>query len=153
MKNALVILSTVTLQFTFAQNEKPYSEKKFVILKSTKNYAEAKAVAVKAAKILYQKLDLRDLKPNKKTGLTFSDATCENEGGYPCYIARGRYDDGDYISIEWSNAINGFAKGYYVVIAGSSPSTAEALGFLKKVKKSFKDAYLKKAAVYIGCMH
>jgi hypothetical protein len=137
---------------SIAQEAEPFVKKIFVIVKSTKNYKQAKLTATKAASQLHQKLDLRGLKPDKQTGLTFSESDCENEGGYPCYIARGRFDDGDYISIEWSNAINGFAKGYYVVIAGAG-SKEETNAILKKAKNFFKTAYVKKAKVYIGCMH
>lgn len=151
------IISSISLLFSaaavcFAQEAQPYIKKSFVIVQSTKSYAAAKLTAEKAAKQLQQQLDLRELRPNKKTGLTFTDSVCENEGGYPCYIARGRYDDGDFVSIEWSNAINGFAKGYYVVIAGAG-SKEETAVLLKKAKKFFKDAYVKQAEVYIGCMH
>ena len=142
----------VTVSTAAAQGETPFVKKSFVIIQSTKNYSQAKLTAVKAASQLQQKLNLRGLKPDKKTGLTFSETDCENEGGYPCYIARGRFDDGDYVSIEWSNAINGFAKGYYVVIAGAG-SKEETDTILKKAKKIYKTAYVKQADVYIGCMH
>jgi hypothetical protein len=147
-----LLLSIVIAACSIAQEAQPFVKKNFVIIQSTKNYAAAKLTAEKAAKQLQQKLDLRELKPNKNTGLTFSDSVCENEGGYPCYIARGRFDDGDYISIEWSNAINGFAKGYYVVIAGAG-SKEETNTILKKAKNFYKTAYVKQADVYIGCMH
>lgn len=146
------LLLTVLATSAVAQDETPFVKKNFVIIQSTKNYMQAKLTATKAASQLNQKLDLRGLKPDKQTGLTFSEKDCENEGGYPCYIARGRFDDGDYISIEWSNAINGFAKGYYVVIAGAG-SKDETNTILKKAKRFFKTAYVKQADVYIGCMH
>ena len=108
--------------------------------------------AKKAARQLNQPLNYRELKPNKKSGLTFSDSTCENEGGFPCYIARGRYDDGDDVSIEWSNAFDKFSKGFYIVLVYSG-NKKEAIVALKKTKKIFKDAYIKQADVYVGCMH
>jgi hypothetical protein len=149
----LLLFSVLPTAVCFAQDETPFIKKSFVIIKSVKNYNEAKTAAVSAAKKLNQNLDLRDLKPNKKSGLTYADSVCENEGGYPCYISRGRYDDGDYISIEWSNAFQGFAKGYYIVMAGSSANKTEAASLLAKAKKIFKDAYIKSAEVYVGCMH
>lgn len=100
-----------------AQEESPYAKKDMVIILSTKNYAAAKKTAEQAAKKLSLKLDLRGLSPAKGTGLSFSKKVCEEEeGGYPCYIARGRYEDNEFVSIEYSDAIAGFAKGYYVVI-------------------------------------
>jgi hypothetical protein len=151
---AFIFLFTTT--FVSAQNDgtpEPYASKRFVIVQSTKSYADAKTTAIKASKQLNIKLDLRGLVPNKKTGLTDTKANCE-EGGigeYPCYYSRGRYDDGQYVSIEWSGAFPEFAKGYYIVIVASGDEDARTV--LPKAKKIFKDAYAKKAKVYLGCMH
>jgi len=144
-----VIIPAPTL---FAQDEQPYVKKYFVIVQSVKDYSKAKTTAVKIAGSLKQKLDLRNLKPNKTAGLTYSKKDCENEGGYPCYFSRGRYDNGDYVSIEWSNAFEGFAKGYYIVIIYSGDKE-EATAILKKAKPFFKDTYIKQASIYMGCMH
>ena len=147
-----LLLSVVIVICSIAQEAQPFVKKSFVIIQSTKKYSAAKLTAIKAASQLSQKLDLRELNPNKQTGLTFPEKDCENEGGYPCYIARGRFDDGDYVSIEWSNAINGFAKGYYVVVVGAG-SKEETNTILKKAKNFYKTAYAKQVDVYIGCMH
>ncbi len=139
----------------FAQvdtSAQPFVKKYFVIVQSTTDYATAKATAVYAAKEMGFRLDLRGLEPNKQSGLTFSEGDCENEGGYPCYIARGRYDNGYYVSIGWSDAYEGFAKGYYVVIvaSGDKKSTKNAI---IKAKKIYGTAYRRVADVYVGCMH
>jgi hypothetical protein len=131
-------------------------EKQFVILKSTREYKEALLTAQKASKSLKMKLDLRGLTENKEIGLTFDRKSCEEEGGYtfPCYVARGRSDDGDYISIEYSSNYEGFTKGYYIVIASSHiKNSNEIQAILKQVRMQFKDAYVKIAKVYMGCMH
>jgi hypothetical protein len=153
MKYLFFIILIIFVQYSFAQQERPYIKKAFVIVQSTKSYAAAKLTAEKAASQLHKKLDLRELQPNKKTGLTYTDSVCENEGGYPCYISRGRYDNGDYVSIEWSNAFEGFVKGFYIVVISSGLDTAGTNSVLKKAKKYFKDAYAKKAEIYVGCMH
>ena len=148
----LLFILQIIVVSAFAQDELPYITKNFVIIQSTKEYKKAKAEAIKASQLLKQKLDLRALTPNGKAGLTYSEKACENEGGYPCYIARGRYNDGDYVSIEWSNAFTGFAKGYYIVVVCSGNKTETNL-ILSKAKKIFKDAYSKQTNVYVGCMH
>ena len=34
-----------------------------------------------------------------KSGLSFSSKQCEENGwDYPCYISRGRYDDGEFVT-------------------------------------------------------
>jgi hypothetical protein len=131
-----------------------YVNKSILIIASSKNYIDAKKTAVKAGEKLAVKLDLRGLMPNKKTGLTYSKEVCEEDGvnEYPCYISRGRYDDGKYISIEYSNAFTGFAKGYYIVVYASGERDFVS-GLLKKVKKSYTSAYVKQCKVYIGCLH
>jgi hypothetical protein len=131
----------------------PFENKELVIVRSTKSYADALATAQKAKQALGLKLDLRGLKATKSTGLTFSKADCESFG-YPCYIARGRGDDGDYISIEYSSQYAGFAQGYYIVVIASGAAGDPLLkSTLVKAKKKYKDAYKKKSRVYVGCMH
>jgi hypothetical protein len=154
-KIILLLIVCLITTICFAQDEQteaPYVKKSMLILLSTKSYAAAKKLAAQATDKLLLKMDLRGLKPNKKNGLTYSQADCENEGGYPCYISRGRYEDGEFISIEYSNAIEGFAKGYYIVVAacGDKEITAPAL---VKAKKVYKNAYVKNTSVYMGCTH
>jgi hypothetical protein len=153
MKKAIVfVLVSLLVINSHAQMESPYAKKGMVIIQSTKSYAAAKKTALQAAKKLSLKLDFRGLSPAKGTGLSFSKKACEAEGGYPCYIARGRYEDNEFVSIEYSDAIEGFAKGYYVVITacGDKSITDPAL---TKARKFYKDAYAKTTNVYMGCMH
>ncbi len=154
MKKYILFIILISLcKFSFAQEESPYIKMSFVIIQSTKNYTEAKATANKAAKALKLKLDFRNLKPHKTAGLTDAKKECEDNGWeYPCYVSRGRYDNGEYVSIEWSNAFAKFAKGYYIVIVYSGEKQ-DSKASLKKTKKVFADAYAKEAEVYMGCMH
>ncbi len=152
-KRILLYLLIILCKFSFAQEESPYVKKSFVIIQSTKTYSAAKATANRAAKGLKLKLDLRNLKPHKTAGLTDAKNECEDNGWeYPCYVSRGRYDEGEYVSIEWSDAFKNFTKGYYIVIVYSG-NKKEANATLKKVKKVFADAYVKDDEVYMGCMH
>jgi hypothetical protein len=131
-------------------------EKQFVILKSSTDYKEALLTAQKASKSLNMKLDLRGLTENKAEGLTFDKKFCEDENGFPfpCYVPRGRYDDGDFISIEYSSAYQGFTKGYYIVVASSHLKNAKEISsILKLVRNQYKDAYVKTSKVYMGCIH
>ena len=94
---------------------------------------------------------LRGLHPNREIGLSREVDICEDEGyGYPCYIPRGRYDNGVYISVEYSDAYKGFAKGYYIVMVASGEVDKS---LLKQIRTIVPDAYIKKSAVYMGCMH
>ena len=139
---------------SFAQSEElPFVKRSFVIIKSTKNYNEASTFAKAASKQLNIPLDLRDLKPHKTAGLTDSKKGCEDNGwDYPCYVPRGREGEIDFVSIDWSNVFKNFAKGYYIVIAACG-NKAEMQKALQKIKKKYKDAYVKEDEVYMGCMH
>lgn len=139
-----------------AENNNPLVEKQFVILRSTTDYKEARRTALKASQLLGTALDLRGLSEDKRIGLTFDERICVEEGGadYPCYVARGRYDDGDYVSIEYSSAFEGFAKGYYIVVSSSyTRGSMEISEALRKAKRYFKNAYSKTSNVYVGCIH
>ncbi|RYY25026.1 MAG: hypothetical protein EOP41_05460 [Sphingobacteriaceae bacterium] len=135
--------------------------KDIIILRSTKNYQTALSVAKQAASKLHQKLDLRGLTANTKTGLTMSKADCLGSGGsddfgYPCYIARGEgnaFNDA-YISVEFADAYKGFAKGYYVVVAAITDVKSAAMkNKLAAIKKTYPDAYAKRTYIWLGCMH
>jgi hypothetical protein len=127
-------------------------KKSFLILKSTPDYNEALVFARRAAKELGLKLDLRNLSKNDQTGLTFPKEECEEEGWeFPCYVARGRYDDGSFVSVEYSSSFEGFSQGLYIVLAaGGNEETARTL---KLARKYFPDAYAKISRVYVGCIH
>lgn len=153
----LAILSVLALPGVRAEEEPtPFMEKQFLILQSTKDYKEAFQTAQSASELLGIKLDLRNLAENKTLGLTFPEKVCLEEAGadFPCYVARGRYDDGDYLSIEYSSAFSGFRKNYYIVIASSHPKGSKEISkILLQTRKHFKDAYIKATRVYVGCMH
>lgn len=129
----------------------PMVTKSFLITKSTKNYSEAKHFAQNLALRSGIKLDLRGLYPHAQTGLSEPKEVCvENGFEAPCYVPRGRYDDGTYISIEYSSAYNGFAEGYYIVMVASGDISNKVVSHIKQY---VPDAYVKKSAVYIGCIH
>ncbi len=156
MKNlaVLILLHFFVLHINAQETAEPipYIKKGFCIILSTKSYTEAKKIAIAAAKKTGLTTDFRGLEPNKKIGLTTPKADVPEGEVYPQYYSRGRYDDGEYISIEYSNAFTGFAKGFYIVIV-SSGEKAEVNKTLKKVKPFYKTAYVKYTDVYVGCMH
>ena len=129
--------------------------KSFVILKSTPSYAEARALAAAAAEQLAIRLDLRDLRPDGTMGLTFSQDACDNEfGEFPCYVPRGRWDDGVYVSVEHSSSYLGFDEGLYIVVLASGSPRDRAIGAaLRRAKGQYPDAVVKTAPVYLGCIH
>ncbi|AKF25370.1 hypothetical protein YH65_08200 [Sulfurovum lithotrophicum] len=126
--------------------------KSIFIVKSTKSYSEAKEFAQKLAKKSGVRLDLRALKYNEEIMISHPRAECDENGyAYPCYIARGRYDDGVYLSVEPSDAYEEFTKGYYIVVAASGEKVDKSL--LNRIRHYVPDAYVKRTTVYMGCIH
>jgi len=123
----------------------PWLAKSIVIIKSTNSFADAKEAAAMAASRLNLKLDLRDLSESKRTGLTFARSVCDENGfSYPCYVARGRHDDGVYVSVEHSNAYRGFTKGLYIVVVASGrPEDSAVREALEQARAVYADAYSK----------
>ncbi len=135
-----------------------YAEVSFVIAASEKSYAQAllKAATLSEQSNIVFRSNGVHFDPKHKTdngGLTYTQSECEGNGwDYPCYVSRGRWDDGSYITVEYSSAIQSFTPGLYVVIAASG--TKDALKpTLQTVKQFVPDAYMKTSSVYIGCMH
>lgn len=131
-------------------------KKHFLIVCSTKDYSTALEKANSISEDLKLKLDLRKLLRNDDDlGLTWEKTDCEGDGWeYPCYIPRGRYDDGEYVSVEWSNGYQGFSEGYYIVIISSQFEYNEKIKtLLNKTKEFVPSAYVKSSMIYMGCMH
>jgi hypothetical protein len=129
--------------------------KSFVIIKTTRDYGEARALAAAAAERLAIRMDLRDLAPDREVGLTFSEDACKNEfGEYPCYVPRGRWDDGVYLSVEHSSSYEGFDEGLYLVVLASGSPRDRAIGAaVRRAKGAYPDLVVKTAPVYLGCIH
>ena len=128
----------------------------FLIIRSTPNYAEALRVAERAASQVDIPLDLRGLVYDPAHGLTWPAEVCEKDPLYPfpCYVARGRFDPGVYLSVERSDAYATFTAGFFIVIAASGePGSSELESALARVQPAYPDAYIKREKVYHGCMH
>lgn len=165
MRNVILVFLLACPMFSVGQVDPGcFVRKYFLLIQSSAYYGAALQTAKNAAKELNIKLDLRGLIPDKNPdiGLSLPADTCikyskqegDDDGDSSCYMARGRWDDGVYISIEYSNAYDGFSKGYYIVVAGSSTEKDQALmAALQKVKTKYSDAYIKASKVYMCCMH
>jgi len=129
--------------------------KSFVIVRSTTSYDEARAVAVAAAEQLAFRLNLRELAPDTALGLTFPEDDCKNEfGSFPCYVPRGRWDDGVYVSVEHTSSYEGFEEGFYIVVlASGSPRDRNVRAALRRAKTAYPEASIRTTPIYLGCIH
>ncbi len=159
MKNfyviTLLILSFFISEELFYEDFNYYVDTDFIIVFSSKKYNETFEKALEISKKLNYPINFRNLEFNKDIGLSYTKASLEDEnsggiiGTYPWYDPRGRFNDGSYISIEYTNKYEGFSKGYYIVIA-SSGAKGSLKHELKKIKKKYPDAYIKTSKIYIG---
>ena len=152
---AVALASLVAVTSSAPERDPDVVRKSFVIIKSTPSYAEARALAAAAAERLAIRLDLRELSPDADVGLTFSQESCTSEfGEYPCYVPRGRFDDGVYISIEHSSSYEGFDEGLYIVVLASGSPRDRTIGAaVRRAKGSYPEVAVKTAPVYLGCIH
>ena len=149
-------LLLAALGFTSADEEDLWVPVGFVILRSTSDYAEAKRVAEEAARRLEIPLNLRGLVHDAEHGLTWPKEVCAKGPlfPFPCYMARGRFDEGVYLSVELSDAYATFRPGLFIVIAASGvPGSSELAATLESARHEYPDAYLKQEKVYQGCIH
>ena len=153
---ALVVLANLAFgQVASKPTSQEIEKKAFVILGIFPSFENAKSEASAASASLSLHFDNRGLTPNKKTGLTFSRSECqESEFDYPCYIPRGRFDDGIWLSVEFSSAYEGLPKGRYIIIVASGSPDDPLIPFaLKKVKAVYRESRILIAPVYLGCIH
>jgi hypothetical protein len=72
------------------------------------------------------------------------------------YVPR-RYDDGcdqgRCVTVERSDAYDGFRPGLYIVVAGILGRDAEAKARLKQAQRIVRTAYVRQTILYMGCMH
>ncbi len=130
----------------------PHVEKAFLLVAASKSWDEARSTASQAAQALALELKV-EVEPHPTEGLTFSEKTCAESGmEHPCYVARGLWDDGEYVSVEWSSGFEGFTPSLYIVVVASGPE-AEVVRHLAAAREAYGDAYVKKATVYMGCTH
>lgn len=130
-------------------------EKDFLVLPVVGSYVEARRVAALAARRLGLKLDLRGARPTAKGGLTFSRAECDaNDWDYPCYVSRGRYDDGAYVSVDEAGSFFDGEERGYLVILGSGPKDDPATrALLEKARSPFPKAEIRTDDVSLACIH
>ncbi len=130
-------------------------EKEFVVLRAGAEYVPAVDRARSVASSLELHLDLRGLGPDAVDGLTLSPEECEENGwGHPCYVPRGRWDDGVWVSVELSNAFAGQEKReYLIVLAGAPPDDPMLEAVLSRARSGGLEPETLRAQVYLGCIH
>lgn len=162
-RNALPALLAFILLLPRHANAEPdeqTAERHVAILSVYRSFEAARADAEKISKASKVPFSMEDRVYDKKRGLIYPDDYADEafRGGY---VAR-RYDktvlgESDkmvaYLSVEKSEAYEGFKPGFYMVVAGILETRAEALKRTEKFKKWAPTAYAKKTRIYMGCLH
>lgn len=124
--------------FNMIKQEKKFIfSKSYLIVSASKNYQEALKKAKEAQQKLGIKLNLDNYEYFKTTGLLNDKYTYTRDFYYP----RGKNDDGDYVSIEYSSFYEDFTSGFFIVVV-SSGKEETLRKKLTEVKKLYKDAYI-----------
>lgn len=126
-----------------------YFDKYILILKSTKNYNEAVNFAHNAAKKLNLKFDNEHVRYSKQKGIYFEGIDDPDYNG--AYYPR-RYSE-ESISLENSDGYEGLSGGFIIVVGGIYNDRKASEQVLGKVKTIYRDAYVKKTKMWMGCIH
>jgi hypothetical protein len=145
---------------TRAQEEELVEERHVAILSVYKSFASARADAEKIARASKVPFSMEGRVYDKKRGLIYPD-NFEDEVFRGAYVAR-RYDktylagsdkQTAYLSVERSDAYEGFKPGFYMVVAGIGSTREAALKQAAKFKAWAPTAYVKKTKIFMGCLH
>ena len=140
---------------TIAPRNAEMVEKDFVVFPAIASYTEAHQVARTAARRLGLKLDLRRARPDGYGRLTFSAADCKaNNSVYPCFVSRGRQDDGSYVSVDLADRFfDNEARGYLVILGSGPKDDPSTRALAEKARSLFPLAELRTDDVWQGRSH
>ena len=115
------------------------------------DYNEAVRFATEASKILSLNFDNEYKVYSKKDGIYFSQELPDES--YKGKYSPRRYSE-EFISLENSSEYGKkFTSGYIIVVAGIYDNKETSDKALNKIKLNYKDAYVKKTNMWMGCIH
>lgn len=141
-----------------AQEASELENRQVIILASSKSYqdvlAKAKDLSLKTGMVF----STREMIYDDKRGLILPDNHEDESYAGSYYLRRYNNDCGnslsECLSIEKSDAYEGFTPGLYILVAGiHEEGSAELSAKLAQLKKTVPDAYAKKTKIFMGCMH
>jgi hypothetical protein len=155
MKTLLTITITFSVFFSYSQEDyNPTQKVGFIYIYSGDDFETTQTFMYQAADSLDIDIDNSRLYDDE-LGLT-DTITC-GCGLRHGYLKRGRYDEGEYVSIELSNDYDldeELEADRYLVVVASFPVPDEALSKrISAIRVKYPDAKYFEADIYIGCMH
>jgi len=142
-----------------SDSEKFTEDRYVVILGSYKDFHEAKRKAEGIARSSKVPFSMQGMIYDKKRGLILPDD--DSDPTYAGSYIHRRFNTGasdldvdtEFISIERSEAYDGFNPDYYIIVGGIYPTAKEAAKSVKRFSKTAPEAYSKKTRIYLGCIH
>ena len=123
-------------------------ETSLLIIKSTTNYDSAIKKAELASNKLGFTLKLDNNCGNDEPKESYEEICDCGENG--TYLSVGRYNQGQYVTVECSSGYDFLREGYYIVVVASG-EREKMKSILAKVQVYYKDAYLKNTDIWVGC--
>lgn len=144
--------ATATAQETEIDYTYPSQVVAFLSIYETDSFEEAQTIAKQAADSLNTDFSNTYLFDKEVGLIDTSHCGCGEQHGY---IGRGRFDEGDYVSIELNSWYEfETVKPVYTVVVLSSPSSDPLLREkIKNIKRKYSDSIYFEEEVYTGCMH
>jgi hypothetical protein len=152
MTRSIIFIFLLIICTKVSAQDPQFDYRYYLILGSTTDLNAAKKIAQSAAKKTGLKYKGCDLEVSGSSASHPAD-TCKKYGqSYPCYFARGRYEDGEYISVEHSSEYEGFTEGLFIVIAlNAARNDDDFKASVKKIKAHYPKSYVKKQKIFMGC--
>lgn len=152
----LLVVATLRGEEPKFDPEQYMREKSVVILACEKSFASTQREAKRLSQATGATFSLREMVWDQKRGLILPDD--HPDGAWAgSYVARRNSappdTECDFLSIERSDAYTGFARGYYMVVAGIYDDPKEAQTVVARLKRFAQSAYAKRTKIYMGCMH
>ena len=132
----------------------PYYHAGLLIVGSHGAYAPALAAAKAFSRASGIAYDAQGMIYDKKRGLIWPDDSSDET--WAGQYAPRRYDQcrsGPCVTVERSEAYDGFRPGLYIVVAGIVGHDDESDARLKAARAIVPSAYVKQTTLYMGCMH
>lgn len=134
--------------------EAPYYRAGLLIVGSHAAYAPALAAAKAFSRASGIAYDAQGMIYDKKRGLIWPDDSSDE--AYAGQYAPRRYDEcggKPCVTVERSEAYDGFRPGLYIVVAGIVGRDDDADGRLEAARAIVPSSYVKQTTLYMGCMH
>lgn len=139
-----------------AENSENYIQNRYlVILGSYKDFhaAHQKANTISTASKTIFSMQGRVYDEKRGLILPDNDPDISYAGTYLERRYNTNHTNEEYLSIEKSEAYEGFIKDYYIIVAGIYEDQSSAEKSLKRYRTIVPKAYIKKTKIYMGCIH